>query len=90
MGRADELRAQLAAAEAEETALAALDEARAAYRAAPDDIVAKATAQAAAKVVRDTRAQLRAHRVVTAGPGDAVIAPAVVTATATTATVRQV
>lgn len=83
MGRADELRAQLAKAMVEEDALATYEDAKSVYRAHPDSPEAKAAMQAAARVVRETRAQLRADRVVTAGPGDAVIAPATVAARAT-------
>lgn len=83
MGRADELRTQLAKAMVEEDALATYEDAKSVYRAHPDNPEAKAAMQAAARVVRETRAQLRADRVVTAGPGDAVIAPATVAARAT-------
>jgi len=83
MGRADELRAELAKALVEENALATYEDAKSGYRAHPGDPGAKAAMQASARVVRETRAQLRADRVVTAGPGDAVVAPATVAARAT-------
>jgi hypothetical protein len=62
MSRADELRAQLAAVEAEDAAQADLDRARETYREAPDDPAAKAAARAAAETLRRVRAEQRVDR----------------------------
>lgn len=62
MSRADELRAQLAAVEAEEAAEDALRSARDAYRANPDDDAAKAAAKAAARELRTVRETARVDR----------------------------
>lgn len=62
MSRADELRAQLAAAEAEEESLSALEQARNYFRQNPDDPEAKAAAQAASLAVRAARGAHRALR----------------------------
>lgn len=62
MSRADELRAQLAAAEAEEETLNVLTKAREYYRENPDDPTAKAAAQEAALALRTARGAHRALR----------------------------
>lgn len=81
MGRADTLRAQLAAVEEEESALATYRQVRDAYRDDPDPAT-RAAVEAAALIVRETRARLRADRGV-----DAMIFP---DAVATRSTIGEV
>lgn len=83
MGRADDLRAELAEIEPEETAIARLSELRAVARDNPGDLAAKDAAQAAALALRELRRSQRVTRVTTAGPGGAVVAPGTVAARTT-------
>lgn len=77
MSRADDLRAQLAAVEAEEEAEATLNAAVEAYRANLDDPAAKAAATEAAQALRAVRAETRADRGLSASVApDAVAAVA--------------